>query len=636
MRVSVLVVLLTVGLGLGSARADPPPLEAYAQAPSIERAALSPSGRRLAVVVRDSAGGNVYVTEIGGPQLMAAPIGDATVGKLEWAGEDIVLVDVADPNGKQPIYGYPAVGYAIDLAAKKATRTGGLPSDIRRVSGDSHDPGSHWYGYRAGYLTDASAAWGLFKRDLETGAHARLPIAVSPSGVSAAEWSVDEAGTPNARLDYYESTGRWTVRALQLKRTVASGGGSLDCVCLWGLGSGRTSDTVLLRTRGDDGYITLFEAPLAGDGSAHPLTQGREVTNVWRDPDTGRATGYTWSDDREHYVFFDPSVQERADAALADVRRARVSLISASRDFSRFIAYSDGVDDSGTYWVVDIQTGDAVAIGSAYPGVPPAATGAESIFQYKAADGLPLAAVLTLPPTPNSKGLPLLVLINGPPEERVGPSFHWIAQAFASRGYAVLEPNFRGTSGYGKAFRDAGFGELGRKMQTDLSDGVDALAAAGVVDPKRVCIMGAGYGGYAATAGVTVQHGRYRCAVAYQGLLDLKDFLGRLRNSDERFMAIYWEGLLGGPKADAGLGALSPTSRASDANAPILLIDTKQEDFLVTEAPAMVKALRAAGKTVETASIGSYDYASHSAATRAALLNAAVAFVEKYNPSDGP
>src|SRR6202007_2715282 len=120
-----------------------------------------------------------------------------------------------------------------------------------------------------------------------------------------------------------------------------------------------------------------------------------------------------------------------------------------------------------------------------------------------------------------AKGLPLVVMPHGGPEAHDRPGFDWWAQAFASRGYAVFQPNFRGSDGSGDAFRDAGFGQWGRKMQTDISDGVAELARRGIVDPKLVCIVGASYGGYAALAGVTLQHGLYRCAVSYAGVANM-------------------------------------------------------------------------------------------------------------------
>ena len=138
--------------------------------------------------------------------------------------------------------------------------------------------------------------------------------------------------------------------------------------------------------------------------------------------------------------------------------------------------------------------------------------------KYKAADGLEITGYLTLPNGREAKGLPLIVFPHGGPASRDTLGFDWWAQAMASRGYAVLQVNFRGSDGLGWEFTKAGFGEWGRKMQTDLSDGVRNLTSQGVVDPKRVCIVGGSYGGYAALAGATLQKDVYRCAVSFGGV----------------------------------------------------------------------------------------------------------------------
>src|SRR5258706_5011340 len=136
----------------------------------------------------------------------------------------------------------------------------------------------------------------------------------------------------------------------------------------------------------------------------------------------------------------------------------------------------------------------------------------ESWIAYKAAGGAFINAYLTLPAGRDPRNLPLVVLPHGGPQARDEPGFDWISQAIASRGYAVLQPQFRGSDGFGKELLWAGFGEFGKKMQTDLSDGVRALAAKGTIDPKRVCIVGASYGGYAAPARGARDAGGDRCA----------------------------------------------------------------------------------------------------------------------------
>jgi len=211
--------------------------------------------------------------------------------------------------------------------------------------------------------------------------------------------------------------------------------------------------------------------------------------------------------------------------------------------------FTNGGDDSGTYWLVDIAKHSAVPLGYQYPTINAEDVGPVRMVDWKAADGLALRGVLTLPPGRAAKNLPLVVLPHGGPEARDYPTFDWWAQAFASRGYAVFQPNFRGSDGYGVAIRNAGFGQWGRKMQTDISDGVAELAKQGIVDPKRACIVGGSYGGYAAEAGVTVQHGLYRCAVSMAGVSDpagLLDYArdragGRLTSESQR----YWKAFMG-------------------------------------------------------------------------------------------
>jgi dipeptidyl aminopeptidase/acylaminoacyl peptidase len=258
------------------------------------------------------------------------------------------------------------------------------------------------------------------------------------------------------------------------------------------------------------------------------------------------------------------------------------------------------------------------------------------MVEWKAADGLAIHGVLTLPPGRQPKNLPVVVLPHGGPQERDYPVFDWWAQAFASQGYAVLQPNYRGSSGYGAGFVKAGHGQWGRKMQTDVSDGVAELAKEGVIDPKRACIVGASYGGYAALAGVTVQQGLYRCAVADAGVADLAEMLRYeydKRNGDSASTR-YWKAFMG---PESGFNEISPVRLVAKADAPILLIHGRDDTVvLYDQSAAMQRALLAAGKTVELVTMPNEDHWLSREATRVMMLKASVAFVEKYNPPDPP
>jgi dipeptidyl aminopeptidase/acylaminoacyl peptidase len=260
------------------------------------------------------------------------------------------------------------------------------------------------------------------------------------------------------------------------------------------------------------------------------------------------------------------------------------------------------------------------------------------MIDWKAADGLALRGVLTLPTGRTAKNLPLVVLPHGGPEARDYPVFDWWAQAFAARGYAVFQPNFRGSAGYGVAFRNAGFGQWGRKMQTDISDGVAELARQGVIDPKRACIVGGSYGGYAALAGVTVQQGLYRCAVSVAGVSDPGGLLrdDRARGGGASTTTRYWRTFMGATSLmETELNTISPLKLASRADAPILLIHGKDDTVVPPQqSAAMEAALQQAGKTVELIWMPGEDHWLSRDATRVQMLTSAVAFVEKYDPPD--
>jgi dipeptidyl aminopeptidase/acylaminoacyl peptidase len=283
--------------------------------------------------------------------------------------------------------------------------------------------------------------------------------------------------------------------------------------------------------------------------------------------------------------------------------------------------------------MVDIKTGQADILGTAYS-VKGVDVGPMRMVHYKAADGLDIHGVLTLPPGRPAKNLPVIVFPHGGPGARDYPGFDWWAQAFASRGYAVLQPNFRGSTGYGAPFQRAGDGEWGRKMQTDISDGLAYLVREGIVDSKRACIMGASYGGYAALAGVTLQKGLYRCAVAVAGVSDiLKMTRTDVRESGgSQLLLRAFRATLG---KESDRRAVSPVNFVRRADAPILLIHGKDDTVVpYDQSVDMASELRNAGKPVELVTLPGEDHWLSRSETRLAMLAAAMRFVQTHNPAD--
>src|SRR5436190_6542198 len=199
----------------------------------------------------------------------------------------------------------------------------------------------------------------------------------------------------------------------------------------------------------------------------------------------------------------------------------------------------------------------------------------------------------------------------------------------ASRGYAVLQVNFRGSEGLGMSLLEAGYGQWGRKMQTDLSDGVRYLTKEGIVDPKRVCIVGASYGGYAALAGAAFDPGVYRCAASVAGPSDLRRMVIRSGDAARR----YWTRFMGAEDIrDPHLAEVSPAAHVDQIKIPILLVHGRDDTVVPLEQSRfMAEALEHAGKPVEFVVQPGADHWLSRGDTRLQTLEAVVSFLEKNN-----
>jgi dipeptidyl aminopeptidase/acylaminoacyl peptidase len=240
-------------------------------------------------------------------------------------------------------------------------------------------------------------------------------------------------------------------------------------------------------------------------------------------------------------------------------------------------------------------------------------------YHYTSSDGLDIPAYLTLPKGLPAANLPLIVNPHGGPWAQYMFGYNGFAQFLANRGYAVLQPNFRGSTGYGKAYLNAGNGEWGRKMQDDLTWGVKALVADGTVDPKRVGIVGGSYGGYATLAGVAFTPDLYAAAVDMDGPSNLVTFINAIPpywESGSRF----WYAHVADPRTEQGkalLTAESPLARANAIVAPLMVVHGKNDPRVnIQESSRIVAALRDAGKPVEYLA---GPYAGHGYAQYAAM-----------------
>jgi dipeptidyl aminopeptidase/acylaminoacyl peptidase len=471
----------------------------------------------------------------------------------------------------------------------------------------------------------------LFSVDLDSGREKLVRL----GSQSSRGWLVDEAGEVVAQEEYDERAQRWAVsiRRDGKMQEVAGGHEAIDVPEL--LGFGPDADTLLMQ-RIENGESTWRLLSLKDGTLGAPMAEHKALDSPIEDGRSYRMIGGVYVDDAAHYVFFDPVLQRRWDAIVRAFPQERLRFVSAAADFMKIAVRVDGPVDGYVYELVDMNRHAADEIGAVYAGVKLPLEVRR--ITYPAGDGLQIPAYLTLPRGRPATNLALVVLPHGGPAARDTADFDWWSQALADQGYAVLRPNYRG-SRLGQSFMEAGFGQWGRKMQTDLSDGVRYLVAQGMVDPARVCIVGASYGGYAALAGVTLDPGVYRCAISVAGLSDLKRMLQWV---DEDHMSRaniaqrYWDRFMGvtGPD-DTSLDAISPIKHLDAISVPVLLIHGKDDTVVPYEqSDLMYDALRRAKKPVNLVTLKHEDHWLSRSETRLQMLQASVDFLRANNPPD--
>lgn len=366
-----------------------------------------------------------------------------------------------------------------------------------------------------------------------------------------------------------------------------------------------SDDVVIADGRGAD-FATLRRLSVKDGSVSAPLFEadGREADTPVVD-DAGFVRGAAISGTHPRYAFFDDALTKDMRSASVSFPGSSVWLQDWSADWRKLVLFVVGGPESGRYVLFDRDARKFVSLMQARPALAAGEWGEVISVEYKASDGLTIPAILTWPAgsTPETrKSLPLVVLPHGGPEMYDRVSYDPTAQFLANEGYAVLQPNFRGSAGYGASFRDAGKRQFGRKMQDDVTDGVEALAAMGWIDKQRVCIMGYSYGGYAALAGAALTPDLYRCAISVSGVTDLPSFLTYMYNLTGAYSYnfAYWRELLGDPEADAEeLRRWSPTTLAPQVKAHVLLIHGENDESTpVRQSRLMERALKDAGKNV--------------------------------------
>ena len=309
--------------------------------------------------------------------------------------------------------------------------------------------------------------------------------------------------------------------------------------------------------------------------------------------------------DKTEYIWRDKNWESNYKFLQSKFPGREISFQSSTKDYSKFLVGVGGDKYASEAYFFDAKTKETIHQYTPRPELKKVEKYLTEMkpISYKSSDGLMIPAYLTLPPGGKTKNLPVVILVHGGPK---GPRDYWgynpQVQFLANRGYAVLQPNFRASGGYGKAFLNAGDLQWGKLMQDDITWGVKHLISTGVADKNKVAIMGGSYGGDATLAGLAFTPDVYACGVDIVGPSNILTLLGSV--------PAYWEagraflyGMVGDPNTEAGMAmikAASPLFSADKIVKPLLIIQGANDPRVKkAEADQIVIALRDKGKKVD-------------------------------------
>jgi len=621
--------------------------------PTIDDAEISPSGKTVAMLQNINGQTAIVFADLEAPsaQPQGQLIGEAVKARaVEWVDDNYLLLLTSVAKRTPTASGVEILEFFRWIAIDRST--GGMKVLFKKDAG--------FYVTEAGFViatipdtpgkaviarwtpdarapTRASASrigtrdigggYSLFEVDMKSG---RDKI-IFPGKKDTVDWIVDARGEALMRIDYDSNRDERKIfrrqqnsKRFTLVKTIKEIEGAGSSITFWGAGD--ATNKIYATTYVDDKRaLVTFDLDAGGTTQTVFRHHTYDITGVHYDPRIASVTGVNYTDDAPRTVHLNPADQKLQGNLGKALPGATLMIVSKSSDGSRMIIRATYANRPDDLYVFDKPTKNLSFFTSTRPAFGERVYGETSNFDYVAPDGMHIPGYLTIPAMAAKQNLPLVVLPHGGPESRDVKSFNWWTDFYAARGYAVYRPNFRGSTGYGQKFREAGYNEWGRKMQSDITNGVKKLIADGVVDADRVCIVGASYGGYAALAGATLTPTLYACAVSVNGVSDLSTLIGEGASK-------YWQRRIGDIFSDRSrIDAISPLKIAGQAGPPIMLIHGKDDIVVpVYHSRQMRDALSAAGKPHEYVELDGEDHWLSKGETRTQMLRASIAFIDRH------
>ncbi len=598
---------LTLGLAAGSvAESAPPPVldrELFFGNPEIAAAQLSPDGQYMAFLKPWSDTRNIWVKKTAEPFEAARRVTAETKRPIPgffWTRDSRLILYVKDNDGDEN-YNVWAVDPAAPTADGKDVPPSRNLTDAKKARAyiyavPKKDPETIYIG-----LNDRDAAWhDLYRLKLTSGE--RELLRKNTDRISG--WMFDLDGTlrlATRTLDNgdtevlkVEPEGFKTVYTCDVFETCYPQRFHKDGKRVYMRTNKGESDLV---------QLVLFDPATGAEEPVDKDPLGRvDLGGAIFAEATDELVATAYEDERTRVYFRDPVWKADYERLKSKFPGKDINLVSSTADDQVWLISGSSDIEPGQVHLFDRRTKKLALQYAVRERIPREHMAEMKPVRYPSSDGLEIPAFLTLPKGVPAKGLPTILLPHGGPWARDGWGFNNLAQFLANRGYAVLMPNFRGSTGYGKKFLNAGNKQWGEKMQDDVTWGVKYLVAQGIADPKRVGIMGGSYGGYATLAGVTFTPDVYAAAVSIVGPSNLITLLDSIPPYWEAIRLVFYH-RMGDPKTPEGKAQLerqSPLNSAQKIKTPLLVAQGANDPRVKkAESEQIVIALRDRGFPVE-------------------------------------
>lgn len=608
-------------LGSSLAFAEPrPAAEAFAALPTFDQVALSADGKKIAFGA-PRADGNLDVRIYDFTMRTTQAI-DITTNKLrgltfEDGGKLLIYASYTESRDSR--YRAELGGMTIFDPEKRTSRlvTGGVQT---RLS----DQPNQVILFDWDRESENAQTWtqNLYQYNLDT----TRAVLIERGTQYTYDWLVDRTGKALARLDmnlvgkfttlHFKNTqGQW-VEGLRMSDTPTAG------ISFVGIS---TTGRILFK-RDDTDEFGKIESLNPATGAITTTIRSEDtpldfgIADSW----SGQLAGIRLAGLEPLTQWIAPEFQEAQAMIETQYPGKTVAILDHTPDRKVFLASVSSPSQPPRYFVLDVAASRIISIGSSMPSLESVALGQKRATTFKSRDGVDIPVYVTTPPGyADAKNAPTIIFPHGGPAARDMPDFDWWAQFMATRGYVVIQPQFRGSAGFGHGFEEAGKRQWGKRMQDDVSDALAWAVKVGMSDPRRACIVGASYGGYAALAGATLTPDLYKCAISVAGVSDLPQKMRREGVGDFGLRSTslnYWRDHIGSDDR-AGMEAVSPSKLAGNVRAPILLIHGKDDSVVEFEqSTLMADALRTANKPYKLVELAGEDHWLSRASTRLQML----------------